>query len=257
MKTRLLAGVLLVAAMISGNASYAVVTWQTDGGSNCSDVTLCYGNTRTYSGDSGTTTVTASAWANTYSSSNTQLENAYLGVYSGGGLGVTNRDGANGSDVNEGTSPEHAMDNDQRIDSILFSFSTAVSLTGVKIGWYSTDSDLSMLAYTGAGAPTMAGKSYSDLLLSGWVVVGNYADAGTVSVKTVNASNISASYWLISAYNSGYGTGSGLSAGNDYEKILALQGNATPPKVSTPVPSSLLLMGAGLVGWLRMRKANT
>ena len=254
MKTKLTHWALLLAGLAISSTGFAAITWQTDGGTNCSDVTTCYGNTRSYSGSSGSTTVIASAWANTVGSGNTQIENAYLGVYSGGGLGVTNRDGANGTDANEGVSPEHALDNDGRIDAILFSFSSAVSLTGVQIGWYSTDSDISLLAYTGAGTPTMAGKTFSDLLLSGWSVVGNYADAAATSVKAVNTTNISSSYWLISAYNSGYGTGTGLTTGNDYEKILALQGNVTPPKVTVPLPSSLMLMGAGLVGWLRMRK---
>jgi hypothetical protein len=128
-------------------------------------------------------TVTSSAFSNTYSTGNTILQTAYLSYWSGGGLGVTNRDACTSSstcgDYMEGTSPEHAIDNNQRYDSVLFSFSdlatgTAVDieLTQVALSWFQNDADM-VFAYTGDTAPNLADGSttYSGtngLLNKGW-----------------------------------------------------------------------------------------
>ena len=110
---------------------------------------------------------------------NAYIEKAYLASYSGG-LGVTNRDGVSGGgDTYEGTIaqtsvPGHTMDNELRYDSMLFDFGAgnAFQLKSVTVGWWQTDSDLTILAYTGTGTPTFtdssASQGYSSLLGSGW-----------------------------------------------------------------------------------------
>lgn len=52
-------------------------------------------------------------------------------------------------DYDEGKSPEHAVDNEQRWDAILFSFSEAINLTQIGLSWYANDADISVLHTTG------------------------------------------------------------------------------------------------------------
>lgn len=168
-----------IVALSTTPAGAAPITWDlssggcsTSGGSND-------GNTRTCSGNQGgSPTVTASAWANTGGASNTLIQNALLESFSGG-LGVRNRDRASGQgDTGENSSPEHAMDNDGRYDSIQFGFSSAIKVTGVEVGWWDDDSDITVLAHTGAGTPTLANNTYGSLLGAGWTLIGHYANVG-------------------------------------------------------------------------------
>jgi hypothetical protein len=201
--------------------------------------------------------VTASAYANTVGSGNSLIDSAYLSVY-GGGLGVVNKDYYNGSDSGEGQSPEHAMDNNGRYDSIMFSFASAVQLKSITLGWVSTDSDISVLAYTGASAPSFSNLSYSQLTANGWTVVGNYANVGQGTAKSINVNGVSASYWLIGAYNSVFGLATGIDTyKNDYMKIAALGATTPPPPPSqVPEPHTALLVGIGMLGLLRLRASR-
>jgi len=226
----------------------------------------------------GGITATASGWSNTVGSANVLLDSAYITLNGSSGLGVRNNDctgfanctgGTSGRDANEGNSPEHAIDNNGRTDSILFSFTDKVNLTSFSAGWVSTDSDFSVLAYTGAGNPvTLAGQSYADLLSNGWSLIGNIL-AGSSTGAHDFANNTYSSYWLIGALNTMVG-GDSSKAGNDYFKLISLAGctcdNAPPgtPGCSTggggggvPEPGTLLLMGAGLLGLTRFKVRRT
>lgn len=252
MKTNYFLALAALSGLALSSPASAEIKWQTDSSAGCSGAS--YGNSCNFS--AGGVNLTASAWANTVSSTNTQIEDAYLGAYAGGGLGVKNRDACTApctNDSGENVSPEHALDNNGRFDSILFSFNSKIVLSKVEIGYKYTDSDISILAYIGAGAPIMSGKTYADLQASSdWVKVGNYADLATNTPKAVNAGNTSSSYWLIGAYNSTFG--GTLDTGNDHVKLLALYGDKPTPPGQVPVPPTLLLMGAGMLGMLRLRK---
>jgi len=88
------------------------------------------------------------------------------------------------------------------------------------VGWWTSDSDITVLAYTGAGVPaSLVGELYSNLP-GGWSFIGNYGDVGNQPGDTVsvNAGDVSASHWLIGAYNPLI-SNSGWSTGNDAMKI--------------------------------------
>ena len=88
-------------------------------------------------------------------------------------------------------SPQHAVDNDGGFEFALFSFTdiatgvnVAATLNSLAIGWNNNgDADVSVLAYTGSGTPTISGKNLSSnstgLLGSGWSLVANLANMGT------------------------------------------------------------------------------
>ncbi|OGU19764.1 MAG: hypothetical protein A2580_01785 [Hydrogenophilales bacterium RIFOXYD1_FULL_62_11] len=213
-------------------------------------------STWTFSGNQatiGAVTATATAWANTTngpSGSNTVLASAYLSSYSGG-LGVTHAD-------NESTgSPQHAMDNNGRKESILFSFSgDKVNLTSSYFGWISGDSDFSVYAYTGAGAGSVAGLTYGNLTSNGWTLISHSNETSNNNDKDF-ANSIYSSYWLIGAYN-----GAGADSTYDYFKLKTVSGLTCTDNPGgngcggrnnpVPEPGTMLLLGAGLLGLTRM-----
>jgi hypothetical protein len=268
------------------------------------------GNTLTANGtgEASAPGVTASAWANTgngvwdcqpncsYNNegreqigANTNndaylLESAYLANYgSSNGLGVTNRDTTTSTsygDYSEGVSPEHAVDNNQRNDMVLFSFGQAVNLTQVILGWSQQCADITVLAYQGSNPLPLSGLQYSTLDNNGWTVIGHYANAAQGSTDiTVNLNTtVSSSYWLIGAYNPSVGTTGLIDNGCDglkvttsgsttcsgtytvttlnaaNVKIAGLVGKTPPPNGNVPEPGTLGLLGLGLVGMFKSRK---
>ncbi len=161
--------------------------------------------------------------------------------------------------------PQHAVDNFTNTELVSLRFASSIKLESVTIGWNGgNDSDISVLAYTGSGAPTaIAGKTTAQLLSSGWALVGSYANLAVGVAKTVtNAANVSSSWWLVSAYNSGFGSSSnssssGLDNHNDYFKLLAVAGSVvggTGGRVSEP--ATMALFGLALLGVVAGRRRN-
>jgi len=146
------------------------------------------------------------------------------------------------------------MDNSGKTDLLSLKFAAAVKLDSLSLGWYKDDSDVSVLAYTGAAPPpvSISGKTVANLVSSGWSLVANLANV-KATAPTFNAGGTSSSWWLISAYNSGYG-GTAIDGTSDYVKLLSVS-NSTPGKV--PEPGSLALMGLAACAafGLRRRKA--
>ncbi len=245
------------------SSALAVATW-TFGNSPCQPtVTSCTASS-TDEGGSTAKITQASAYATTGSGST--FASATLSDQNGSGLGVSASGEATGT-------PNHAMDNNGSTELMVFRFDKDVIIDKVVLGWTYQDADISLLRWTGAAAPTLgtalAGKTVSGLtsLANTWGLVGHYDGVGgSISNSTqqsldvtldVNAGGTASSWWIVSAYNSGYG---GTSLGNttsDYMKVLALVSqNPKPPAPGTgvPEPGSLALMGAGLLGLLAARR---
>jgi hypothetical protein len=224
----------------------------------------------------GVTGAVATAYSN-IGGTNSLLQQGYIGAY--GHMGVTDSNSLTGgapisADPVELSNPNHAIDNQVNVDSILFTFSASdkVNLTSFTTGWEQTDADYTVLAYTGSGTPNLANLTYQNtvggtgLLQNGWTLIGNYNVNGAVSNGTThNFSNtILSSYWLIGALNSFVGGVQDSSA--DYFKILSVTGCdcSTAPKGTPgcgggggggiPEPGTLLLMSAGFIGLARINR---
>lgn len=196
--------------------------------------------------------------------------------YYSGGKGMA-------SDSTSGTAPNHALDNGPATNSsdlisgkgnteaILVSFSSSVVLSSIGIGWKSGDADISLFRYTGASAPSLngVGASLANMTAAGWELVGNYGDLAVDTsnpYNTVNTGNKGSSWWLISAYNSSYGsaTSGSVDQGNDFFKVYAVAGTKCTGGGSTcggggsggsvPEPSSIALAALGLVGAFGIRR---
>jgi hypothetical protein len=244
--TRFAPALAIIAMVVMGSPANAA--WNLNLNSACTSnsssvVTGCSDSA------SGLTAVGGSTTWNPTNSSSVTFSAATVKEWTGG-LGVT-------SDGN------HSIDNYKGTDAILLSFSAAVNLTSVTLGWTSNDSDFSLLAYTTSGDAVVNGRTLASgatsLLGNGWTLIGNYADApvSPASVDVSKASPTYSSYWLVSAYNSYFGStssnGGSLVTKSDYFKLLSVAGN-TKPTDEVSEPAALLLFGTALLGMLGLRR---
>lgn len=212
-----------------------------------------YGNSFDCTAGAASPALTATAWSTT-GSAGTTFQTANIALYSGAGFGVRNR-----AETLEASAPQHSMDGNGNTDVVVLAFSDEVVLSALTLGWTKTDSDVSVLRYTGADAPAINGQSILGLLSGGWELVGSYANLTTGTAKGINPLGLYSNWWMISAYSSSYGvTGTGLNNGNDYVKLSSVSGTTAPPPPPKHVPepgtAALLVAAAGGLFATRRRR---
>lgn len=233
---------LLAAVAIVVPASSFATTFDFSGGTN-------YQMSRQYSADGLNLTVTG------YTGGiNSKIQKTAVGVFGSNGLGAENA-----------WSPDHAVDNaNSNFDMLLFSFDQAVSLDTISIGWWQNDSDMTVLAYTGAGsaASTFSNKTWKQAITADKWSGGHFTDVaqkgGTVEANPLELTSTS---WLVGTFLEPVDKlfkrfGSNFKTGADYVKVKKIT-VSTPhevPEIDGSHAGLGLALLAGLVAVSRERR---
>lgn len=277
-------------AALMSTSAHAVWTFGQSNVTNLSNYVSCTPNVNgcpasgTTAATIDTTKVSLSGFAVTNGTGNAGFASgatwasAPMIAYSGG-QGV-NSDGS--------AEPNHAVDNNGKTEGVLLSFTASTVLNSIGLGYTSNGTtagvtvDLSLFRWSGNQAPgtAISPAGAAGALGGSWELVGNYGDMAVDTsnpYNVVNTSGKTSSWWLISAYNSGFGSttsdrgrlGNGLDNGNDYFKLFAVAGTkctstiggngvcgGTTAKVAEPATLALTSVALLGVAGLRRRKAK-
>lgn len=245
MKKYFVAGVAIVCSGLIGSAVASPITWNTISGSGA--CTSGIGNSCTFTGNDGEV-LKASAYATNNNNGTGAFKKATLTIWDGG-LGVKNPDS-----WNEGSSPNHAVDNKGRDDLVVFEYVyptdfITYGFTGFEIGWRNSDSDISV--WIGGDSLStnynFTGKKFSDLASLGFTKF----DFNNVPINTLQSlTNVAGHYLIIAPKVNG--------GDNDFFKISQIGGEMTStriPLAEIPEPNNIALIGIALISlWATRRE---
>lgn len=239
-------------------ATAQIELWDLDNGVKNTNTSLF--DSLTISNGINPNSLTITGWSNTGSGGT--IETGKLKYSNSYGLMLKNQKESD-------TTPDHSIDSfNNYFDMVLLTFNQKVDLTRFDLGWAreSTNlnrADISVAAFTGNGNANLAGNTWGDIAGSGnWSTVGEYRDVASYNYQNVTT-DVKSKYWLIGAYNPifanpGEVTGNWESAGNDGFKLASVRGVTSTGTVvvTVPEPSSLAILGLGLLGFLSVRKKH-
>jgi hypothetical protein len=171
-------------------------------------------------------------------------------LWYGSGLGVDS------GGWTEDRSPNHAMDNSGPNEFLAFEFDEAVSLQAFRFGWWSNDSDATVLyKSSGSGTSDLDNDRISDFntTSSAYQLLTNRLDSRTNTQNVSNATPqpVFSKVWLIGAYMGNvHGNSNSYEGAADYVKlasITTLRQHTPPPGGEVPAPMTLFLMAFGLL----------
>lgn len=276
-----LAGGFLMSSAQAGT----IVSWNTAGSINVANQ-LTFGDlkVRAYS-----TTTVAAAGTRGGTDSSSWLQ-AQLAGYSGGfgvrnACAVSGANGCTGQDGGEGSQPEHAVDNEQVVDVVVFELPTMPNMTwsfsSLSIGYAQNDLTPEINVWVG-GSGLGQNYNFSDtcfincnggdvsLTNRGFTYAGriDFPGTGTAGINSSSSAHDTGSVLFANrnaAASGQYIVVAASSTANgawDAFKISGISATKTdvppPPPGQVPEPGSLLLLGSGMLGfaWLRRRQSR-
>lgn len=183
------------------------ISFSTDGNSSSNT----WGNIRTYSG--GNVSVKARAWSRTKDTG--AWETAYLGNYGSAGLGVTDRS-------EDGGDPSHKVDNEGRLNYVVFAFDQPVVVDAVQLESVSGDSDINVWMGTMGTAYTTP-VAMSDAVLTGLVGETNTTSSTSSRDADINNGLVVGNFLVVAARTD---------QANDYFKIANLDKDCASTRVT-------------------------
>lgn len=257
---------VLLTFVASTSMSYAgiITTWDFATGSANYDVdnsSVAFGNLLSIdSNDDGTSELTIQAWADTGCGWNCGTDDeVYQGFAStdSGGLLNFNLDTSDGSLTGE----EDTIDNRSDVDMMFFSFSESTALTGIDIGWYSGDTDISIAAFS--SMPILSGNTWANIVGQS-IFSASFSNPGAAPYSLQNevlGVVVESNYWLVGAYSSVFGDSGANDNNSDKFKLASIttQTSRPPeePPIEVPEPTTISMFAsfALFLMWRRKRSA--